>query len=71
MKKTKLPTAEDKIKEFLSLSTLSGRQNRDVETALIEFGKLCAKRALEEAADKAYDKAQKEHRGEFINLNFK
>ena len=49
MKKTKLRTAEDKIKEFLSLSTLSGRQNRDVETALIEFGKLCAKRALEEA----------------------
>ena len=28
----KIPTAEDKIKEFLSLSTLSGRQNRDVET---------------------------------------
>lgn len=49
MKKTKLRTAEDKIKEFLSLSTLSGRQNRDAETALIEFGKLCAKRALEEA----------------------
>ena len=52
MEKTKLPTAEDKIKEFLSLSTLSGRQNRDVETALIEFGKLCAKRALKEAAGK-------------------
>ena len=50
----KIPTAEDKIKEFLSLSTLSGRQNRDVETALIEFGKLCAKRALKEAAEKKY-----------------
>ena len=39
MGKTKLPTTEDKIKEFLSLSILTGRQSRDVETAMEEYAK--------------------------------
>lgn len=61
MEKTKLPTAEEFIKKYEK--TLYYNEVPDylkhvvtidqAKLALIEFGKLCAKRALEEAADKA------------------
>lgn len=51
MEKTKLPTAEEWINNYIS-NDRKIPLNIDIVISHIEFGKLCAKRALEEALEK-------------------
>ena len=48
-----IPTAEEKQMEFISLTNLTGKQNRDIQTALCEFAKIHVEAALKAASEKA------------------